>query len=457
MGVTFMSKNTLKKELSLAQVIAMAAGGMIAAWMVEIKYWFELSGVGSLAALGLCAILVLFLAEIYSEMTAMLPYAGGSGVWATNAFGWNVGWAANWALLLLYIMAMPTVTYGISSMIGYFYPITFTQTKILAVVITILWFFLTNMEIKFLARIQNVLFWTTLVVCVVADIIFIFSSHWSIKTMMPIFPNGSRGFFLAVGLLIFKFIGFDMVPQLAEEANFPRSKVKYAFIGAIGLTFLVYGMAILGVGGIVSTDWILEVDIVDPRVASLIGMPWLGTLVVVLGIGTCVTTLSGFWLSAARSLYAGARQRQYPLFFEKVNKSGQPSNANIVVGLLALYFTAFAPENWVNYIYVIYGVTAGAVYLSVVLSFIKLRKTQPDWERPHKVKYPAIVSAISLIFILWVFIASFAEMNKGGFVVLLIYVTLGLCFWIYARHKQKTDPENWKPHLINPETEKIHD
>ena len=29
--------NALKKELTLSQIIAMAAGGMIAAWMVEIR------------------------------------------------------------------------------------------------------------------------------------------------------------------------------------------------------------------------------------------------------------------------------------------------------------------------------------------------------------------------------------------------------------------------------------
>lgn len=91
----------------------------------------------------------------------------------------------------------------------------------------------------------------------------------------------------------------------------------------------------------------------------------------------------------------------------------------------------------------------------MVLSFIKLRKIQPNWERPHKVKHPKMVSIIALLFILWVFIASFAEMNKGGFFVLLIYIALGLCFWLYARYKQKTDSDKWKPYTINPETEGI--
>ena len=34
----------LKKTLKLPQLIALAAGGMIAAWMVEIQYWFSLTG-----------------------------------------------------------------------------------------------------------------------------------------------------------------------------------------------------------------------------------------------------------------------------------------------------------------------------------------------------------------------------------------------------------------------------
>ena len=78
-------ENGLRKELKLSSMIAMAAGGMIAAWMVEIKYWFELSGVGSVLSLLTCAILVLPLCFIYSEMTSMMPYAGGQNIWVGAA------------------------------------------------------------------------------------------------------------------------------------------------------------------------------------------------------------------------------------------------------------------------------------------------------------------------------------------------------------------------------------
>ena len=54
----------------------------------------------------------------------MLPYAGGENVWVSNAFGWNTGWVCCWFVLLLYVMAMPTVSYGIASMIGYLHPLS---------------------------------------------------------------------------------------------------------------------------------------------------------------------------------------------------------------------------------------------------------------------------------------------------------------------------------------------
>ena len=376
--------NGLRKELKLSSMIAMAAGGMIAAWMVEIKYWFELSGVGSVLSLLTCAILLLPLCFIYSEMTSMMPYAGGQNIWVTNALGWNVGFGACWLVMLLYVMAMPTVAYGIASMIGYLTPITALQTKIVAAIILVIWFFLTNKELKVLAKLQNILFWSTLVVSLAASVIFIFSGQWSFETMQPIFPNGFNGYTAAVALLIMKFVGFDLIPQLSEEANFPKKNLWKAFLGALGCTVLIYGMAVIGVGGIVDNEWIAQTDIVDPRVADIIGMHWLGVVIVVMGALTCITTLSSFWLSASRILYGASQQHQMTPRFAKLNKNGQPQVANIVVGILSIYFTIFAPDAWVNYIYTIYGLAAGLVYLLVAISFLKLRSSHPEWPRPTR-------------------------------------------------------------------------
>ncbi|WZL72161.1 APC family permease [Clostridiaceae bacterium 35-E11] len=449
-----MSDNTFKKELSISQIIALAAGGMIAAWMVEIKYWFELSGPGSLWALLTCAALVLPLCLIYSELTSTLPFAGGENIWISNAFNWNIGWFSCWALILMYVMAMPTVSYGIASMIGYVYPIEFSQVKIVAAAILLIWFVLTNFEIKFLARIQSIMFYSTLVVSIVASLTFIFSNQWSFERLSsPWFTNGIGGYGAAVGLLIMKFVGFDLIPQLAEETNFPKNKLWIGFVGSLGLTVLVYGLAVIGCGGIVTTDWVLQTDIVDPRVADILGMHWLGVTIVIMGSLTCLTTLSGFWLSASRTLYGASNQRQLTTMFTSINKLGQPWKANIAVGILSMYFTVFAPEAWINYIYSIYGITAGFIYFMVVLSFMILRRKKPDWHRPYKVKGFLPISIVSLLFTVWIIISSFMAMNREAWIVLGAYVALGVAFWGYAKMMQKRKPEEWEAKIITLEDE----
>lgn len=448
-----MSDTGFKKQLSLPGLIAMASGGMVAAWMVEIRYWFELSGITSALALVVCAVLILPLCFIYSEMTAMLPYAGGANVWASNAFNWDMGFFTCWGLLLLYVMAMPTVTYGIASMVTYFFPITFLQTKILAVALTVGAFWLANQELKLLTKIQGILYWSTLIISVGASIIFITSGEWSISNMQPFFPMGGKGFFAAVALLMMKFIGFDLIPQLSEETNFPKKKLWIAFLGAIGLTVLIYGMAVVGVGGIFTREEIMALDVVDPRAADLIGMHWLAILIVIMGCLVCITTIPGFWLSAARTLYGAAKQRQMTKLFGVLNAKGQPANANIAIGILALFFTVFAPDAWVNYIYTIYGITAGVVYFIVTISFISLRLKKPHWDRPYKVRMWPVVAAISACFTLWVIYTCLGEISAGGLAVLGIYLAGGVIAWLYAKTMQRKKPDEWKKFIISPESD----
>jgi len=429
----------------------MAAGGMIAAWMVEIIYWFQLSGSGSLWALMVTGIMVIPLGLVYSEMSSMLPFAGGENVWISNAFNWNIGWFFNWTLYLLYILAMPTVAFGIVTMAGYFYPeLSFQTTKFIALAILLLWFVFSNFRIKILANIQSVMFWIMIASSLFVSINFMLSAEWSFSHLQPWFPHGFSGFSAAVGILVFKFIGFDMIPQLSEEANFPRKDQWKAYLGAIGITLVIYAFAIIGNGGIVSTEWILKTDIVDPRVADLIGKHYLAIIIVIIGFLGTVTTLSGFWLSAARNLFGAAKQNQLPHMFKKLNKSGQPFIGNIFVGIFAIYFTVLAPDAWIEYIYTVYAFAAGLVYMMVALSFLILRKKHPEWERPFKLKFGVFFGILALLFTLWIIIASFSEIALSSLFILGGYFVIGILLLIYAKYKQKTDPVTWKQIILTP-------
>ncbi len=459
-----MSGRKLKRTLSLLQVVALAAGSMIAAWMVEIKYWFELSGSGSVFALLLCAVLVLPLCLIYTEMTSMMPYAGGENIWVTNAFGWYAGWITCWFVLLLYVMAMPTVSYGIASMLGYLMPLSILQTKGIATIILLLWFFLSSYELKAIARLQSVLFWGTLIISMVADLLFICSGlfcttgfSWSLSHLLPWFPKGGSGFRAAVALLFMKFIGFDMIPQFSEEVAFPRKHLWKAFACSLFFTFLVYGLAIIADGGVVSLEWISKTDIVDPRVADLLGLHWLGVIIALMGALTCLTSLTGFWTSASRTIFGAAQQGQLSRKFALLNEHGQPGRANEVVCFFSLFFTVLAPESWVNYIYSIYALAAGIVYLLVSLSFLRLRHSKPLWDRPYKLKFAFPFGFFSVLFCLYVILVSARTLDMVAWGVLAFYVVVGMCFWLYAHHQQNQGNPDWKRMITSPETEEIPD
>lgn len=443
--------NQLKKELSLMQVITMAAGGMIAAWMVEMIYWYELSGTGSFFALLTTGVFVLPLGLVYSEMSSMLPFAGGENVWISNAFNWDIGWYFNWALYLLYIFALPNVAYGVATMVNYFYPMSFLQIKILALVILSIWFLISFLRVGNLGKIQSFLFWIMLLTILFAAIVFITSPKWEYQNLKPWFPNGISGFGAAVGILIFKYIGFDMIPQLAEESNFPRKDQWKAYLGAVLITFIVYGLAVLSNGGIVSREWILQTDIIDPKVAVLIGKDYLAILIVAAGILGTITTLTGFWLSAARTLYGAARQRQLPEIFLKLNKNGQPIYGNIAVALFAIYFAVFAPETWVEYMYTVYALVAGIVYLFVSMSFMILRKRRPEWNRPFKVKGATLIGTLSVVFTLWIIYVSLSEISADSIVILAVYFAIGVALHLYARYMRKIKPVEWAPIIMTPD------
>lgn len=91
----------------------------------------------------------------------------------------------------------------------------------------------------------------------------------------------------------------------------------------------------------------------------------------------------------------------------------------------------------------------------VALSFLKLRKSHPEWNRPYKLKAGIFFGIFSVVFCLYVIYISAITLDATAWLVLAAYIVVGLCFWGYAKMMQKRGAANWEMKITSPDTEKI--
>ena len=145
---------------------------------------------------------------------------------------------------------------------------------------------------------------------------------------------------IGVALLVTPYFGFEIVPNMVEEGDFPIKKQNQAILGSIitcGLLYMLYYFALSGMA-----SWgELTGDGTGQPFASLFATKQMGTTgfwavwLWIFGLGAAVfpitTSVLGFWLSSVRMLFAMGRQNFLPKAFAKCNRHHQPILPNLLV------------------------------------------------------------------------------------------------------------------------------
>ena len=91
--------------------------------------------------------------------------------------------------------------------------------------------------------------------CIVATIAFLFSGVWSFDNFKNFFYSqvgshfGIPSWIIGMALLITPFFGFETVPQMVEEGDFPIKDSNKAILGSIVSCGIVYSLFFFGLGG----------------------------------------------------------------------------------------------------------------------------------------------------------------------------------------------------------------
>ena len=479
-----MDNNSLRRQLSPMHVWAIAFGCVIG-WGSFInpgKKFLPNSGVaGTTIAMILGALVMIIIAFSYAYMVPKYPNAGGEFSFAKNTFGKHMAFLCGWFLVVAYLTNVPMNSTAIGLIVdgldgsadilkfGFHYNIAgfdiYLGEMLLSMMVLILFGWLNMIGVRKAGIVQTILS-SLLVTCVfVLFLSAVFSAKAKGVNMRPIWGfdkaaakaagavtanisqyahTGTAGVLSAIlatfAIAPWAYVGFDAIPQAAEEFNFSFKKVSFIMMIAIVFGCFVYvsnnAVAAAALENwpehVMAGDWVLLI-----AAEELLGN--FGKVLIGLGVSCAVLSgIMGFYLASSRLMYSMSREGYLPEWFGKVNeKYGTPRNAILFCILVSLSGPILGREA-LGWFVDMSAIGASIGYFFTCASTLKTEKR--DGDGSAFLRAMAITGiGFSLAFMILQLIPipglSGVHFGKESYIMLVVWVLLGLIFYLKQRKK----------------------
>ena len=473
---------SLKRQLTPMHVWAIAFGCVIG-WGSFInpgKKFLNNSGVaGTAIAMVLGALVMIIIAFSYAYMVPKYPKAGGEFTFTKNCFGKNAAFLCGWFLVVAYLTNVPMNSTAIGLIVdgldgtadilkfGFHYSIAgfdiYMGEMFLATAILVLFGYLNIIGVHKAAIVQTILS-SILVTCVFTLFIAALVSSkanginmepiWGFDKSATIAANatmadidlyahkGTAGIISAVlatfAIAPWAYVGFDAIPQAAEEFNFSFKKVSFIMVVAIVFGCFVYTsnntVAAAALANwperVMAGEWVVLV-----AATELLG----GFGKVLVGTGVSCAVLSGimgFYLASSRLMYSMSREGYLPKWFGYVDKKyGTPKNAMLFCIIISLSGSILGREalGWFVDMSAI-GASIGYFFTSAAT----LATMKRDGDGTKFLKAMATIGVVfSVIFMILQLIPipglNGVHFGKESYIMLIVWIAIGLVFYTMQR------------------------
>lgn len=247
----------------------------------------------------------------------------------------------------------------------------------------------------------------------------------------------------------FFFIGFDVIPQAAEEINVPLKKIGKMMILSVVLAVVFYALVILAVGYILNPAEIIESQqgtglVTADAMAKAFGTKIMAKVIIVGGMCGIITSWNSFLLGGSRAMYSMAESYMIPPFFAKLHpKHKTPVNSLYLIGALTM-LAPFAGRTMMVWICDAGNFGCCLAYCMVSVSFLILRKKEPDMARPYKVGHYKFVGFMAVV-MSGLMLLVYCIPGSGGSLVFQEWIMvggwslLGVVFYAICKRKYKED------------------
>src|SRR6478735_6821858 len=381
------SPDGLQAGLKNRHLSMIAIGGVIGAGLfVGSASGIAAAGPGILLSYALVGALVVFVMRMLGEMAAANPTSGSFSAYADRALGRWAGFSIGWLYWFFWVVVLAVEATAGAKILESWVPGVPQWAWALIVMVV-----LTATNLVSVGSYGEFEFWFA-GIKVVAIGAFVVVGLLAVFGVLPgsdhagsglahltdtggFFPEGPGAILTGVLMVVFSFMGSEIVTLAAGESEDPRRAVSKA------TNSVIWRIAIFYLGSIFVVLTLLPWN--DPSIVedgsyvaalNVIGIPHAGQVMDVIVLTAVLSCLNSGLYTASRMAFSLGQRGDAPKAFSTVNKRGVPQAAilsSVVFGFVAVFFN----YQWPDTVFAFLLNSSGAVALFVwlVICFTQLR------------------------------------------------------------------------------------
>lgn len=460
-----------RKQLRMFDLVLFSVCAMLLLSQLTVS-----AQIGATSIFWTVVLMILFFAP-YSLITAELgstyPDAGGLYSWIVRAFGSRWGTRVSWWYWLNVGLWVPSVYLMLSGVVSSL----FFDGKLgfwwqIAIALVFIWinYWVNSRSIETGAWVSNLGAAVTVAVIIVLSIGgWIYTARhgsvteWSLDTIVP--HKGMSALALALPVIIYNFLGFELMSSASKDMENPKRDVPKAILFAGVLIGGFYLLATVGMLQVLGADTISATTGLMDAIRVAFGESGAGRFVeIAVGIGAVYcffASLIPWTIGANLAAAESAAEGDLPPVFGKLHPERQtPIGAAFLCSLVStIIIVAYG---------VLFQLTNGAVddlfwslfafssvifllpYVLMLPAFLKLRREDPDAERPYRIPggnrvaiVVTLIPTLLLILAAFFFIVNPFDLDLTATLSILggLLVTGAIQeYFVYQASSRKADP-----------------
>lgn len=452
-------RQELEKTLNPLEVLALALGAIVG-WgcfiLPAIRFLPEAGPLGTIIAFFVGAAFQCVVALCYGFLIRPYPVAGGAFAYAYAGFGATGAFICGWALVLSYIcviaanaMALILLTrYLLPGALdtGFLYSIAGWDVNagelsfVSLVLIAFGWMNYRGMSAASVIQVILAIALTAGVLVLAAGSLA--SPESSLENLNPLFSEARSPLacvLVILALTPWLYVGFDTIPQTAEEFKFPPSRARDLMLLSIICGAVIYALVTLSVAGYIPYKKLLAANHAWDTgwVADQIFGRFGGIVLTVPVLAGILTGMNGFFMATTRLLFSMGRSKFLPNFFATVHPRYNTPWKSVFFTLGLCLVVPWFGRAALGWIVDMSAIGTALAYFFTCLTAWKYLNAHKDLSEAGWGRHVCVAGALTscVCFFLLIYPDSPAAITVPSWITLFIWVGLGGLFYLNRRQE----------------------